>query len=84
MLYVGMDGMGWMVIIVFRSSKSTFGANNITQCQNINAKNANIAQSKMQGGIPGYIYQHCPMIFAIFLDSSLSVCTRCQSTPDVC
>ena len=50
--------MGWDRIIVIghnRSSKSTFGANNITQCQNINAKNANIAQSKMQGGITGYI-----------------------------
>ena len=49
------DGWDGMVIIGHRSSKSTFGANNITRCQNINAKNANIAQSKMQGGIIGYI-----------------------------
>ena len=29
MLCVGMDGMGWVVIICHRSSKSTFGANAI-------------------------------------------------------
>ena len=29
MLCVGMDGMGWVVIICHRSSKSTFSANEI-------------------------------------------------------